>query len=147
MHQEAEYGLSSHLFYKTGEMFKKELKHNPNWVKQLNYFESRSKKDLEHFAKNVYAFTPKGDIIELPKGANALDFAYYIHSDVGNKCAGAIINDRIAKIDTLLNNGDVVEILLDKNRPKPSLDWQSLAGTKRAKWQIIKALKNTGIKS
>ncbi len=141
MHQEAEYGLCSHLFYKIGERFKNELEKNPNWVRDLNYYESYDKATIKHFSTNVYAFTPKGDIIELPNGAKALDFAYYVHTDIGNACAGAKINGRIVKLDTLINDGDIVEILLDRTRKKPSKDWLSLAGTKRARWDILKGLR------
>ncbi|MFA5776110.1 MAG: HD domain-containing protein [Patescibacteria group bacterium] len=141
MHQEAEYGLCSHLFYKIGEKFKKELANNPNWVKDLNYFESYDKAKIGHFANSVYVFTPKGDIVELPKGAKALDFAYYVHTDIGNMCAGAKINGRIAKIDTLIKDGNVVEILVDKNKQKPSKDWLQLVGTKKARWEILKELR------
>jgi len=141
MHEEAEYGLYSHLFYKIGEKFKKELVSNPNWVKGLNYFESYDRAKIEHFANNVYAFTPKGDIVELPRGAKALDFAYYVHTDIGNGCAGAKINGSLTKIDTPIKDGDVVEILTDKNKHKPSRDWLQLAGTKKARWEILKELR------
>lgn len=141
MHEESEYGLYSHLFYKIGEKFKKELAKNPNWVKDLNYFESYDKVKIRHFANNVYAFTPKGDIVELPKGAKAVDFAYYVHTDIGNGCAGAKINGNIAKIDTLIKDGDVVEILVDKNKHKPSRDWLQMVGTKKARWEILKELR------
>lgn len=141
MHEEAQYGLYSHLFYKIGEKFKNELEKNPNWVKDLNYYESYDKATITHFSHNVYAFTPKGDIIELPKGAKALDFAYYIHGDIGNAFAGAKINGRIVKLDTIVKNGDIVEILLDRKRQNPSKDWLGLVGTKRARWEILKGLR------
>jgi GTP diphosphokinase / guanosine-3',5'-bis(diphosphate) 3'-diphosphatase len=141
MHKEAEYGLYSHLFYKIGEKFKNELEKNPNWVKDLNYYESYDKIAIKHFSNNVYAFTPKGDIIELPKGARAIDFAYYVHSDIGNACAGAKINGIIVKLDTAVKDGDIVEILLDRQRQKPSRDWLELVGTKKARWEIIKELR------
>jgi GTP diphosphokinase / guanosine-3',5'-bis(diphosphate) 3'-diphosphatase len=141
MHEKSEYGLYSHLFYKIGEKFKKELLNNPNWVKDLNYFESYDRAKISHFANNVYAFTPKGDIVELPKGAKAVDFAYYVHTDIGNMCAGAKINGNIAKIDTLIKDGDVVEILVDKNKHEPSKDWLQTVGTKKAKWEILKELR------
>lgn len=141
MHQEAEYGLYSHLFYKIGEKFKNELEKNPNWVRDLNYYESYDKAAIKHFSNNVYVFTPKGDIIELPAGAKAIDFAYYVHTDIGNSCAGAKINGNIAKLDTLVKDGDIVEILLDRKRQKPSKDWLELVGTKKARWEILKELR------
>lgn len=141
MHQEAEYGACSHLFYKVGEKFKNELEKNPNWVKDLNYFESYDKAVIKHFSNNVYAFTPKGDIVELPAGAKALDFAYYVHTDIGNACAGAKINGRIVKLDTVINDGDIVEILVDRTRRHPSKDWLTLVGTKKARWEILKGLR------
>jgi GTP pyrophosphokinase len=145
MHQEAEYGLCSHLFYKVGDTFKKELATNPHWVKDLNYFEAyhsaKTDAPLTNFAGTVYAFTPKGDIVALPRNATALDFAYYVHSDVGTMCAGAKINGAMAKIDTLVQDGDVVEILVDKNKHQPSKDWLQLVGTKKARWEILKGLR------
>lgn len=141
MHEEAEYGLSSHLFYKIGEKFKNELGKNPNWVRDLNYFESYDKATIKHFSNNVYAFTPKGDIIELPKGAKGIDFGYYVHSDIGNSSVGVKINGSIVKLDTLINDGDIVEVLTDKKKRKPSRDWLNLVGTKKAKWEILKELR------
>ncbi len=145
MHQEAEYGVCSHLFYKIGEKFKRELEKNPNWVRDLNYYNSYDKVVIKHFSNNVYAFTPKGDIIELPKGAKALDFAYYVHTDVGNSCVGARINGQIVKLDTLVKDGDIVEILIDRRKKYPSRDWLTLAGTKKARWEILKGLRKSGI--
>jgi GTP pyrophosphokinase len=142
MHEEAEYGASSHLFYKIGEKFKNELEKNPNWVKDLNYYESYNKTTIKHFSNKVYAFTPKGDIVELPTGAKALDFAYYVHTDIGNACAGAKINGRLVKLDTVINDGDIVEILVDRTRNHPGKDWLTLAGTKKTRWEILKGLRN-----
>lgn len=143
MHEEAEYGVCSHLFYKIGEKFKNELEKNPNWVKDLNYYQAYDKATIKHFGDNVYAFTPKGDIIELPRGSTVLDFAYHVHTQIGNSCAGAKINGKIAKLDTIVKDGDVVEILLDRSRRKPSKDWLNIVKTKKAYWEVLKGLKQS----
>lgn len=148
MHHNSEYGLASHVFYKIGDKFKKELIQNPNWLRELNYYEVyTSTKEaitqrLSHFSKFVYAFTPKGDIIELPRGAGPLDFAYHVHTDIGRMFAGAKINGSLVKIDTPINDGDVVEIMVDKSRKKPSLDWVKIVKSSKVRWAILKGLRH-----
>jgi len=98
----------------------------------LNYF---------IFQNRIFVFTPKGDVIDLPEYSTPIDFAYHIHTDIGNKCSGVLINEEIATLDTPLKSGDVVEILTDKNRRKPNQDWLSFVKTNAAKEKIKQELK------
>jgi (p)ppGpp synthase/HD superfamily hydrolase len=91
---------------------------------------------IDVFQDRIFVFTPKGDVIDLPKGATPVDFAYYVHTDVGNQCTGALINNHIASLNTPLKSGDVIEILTDKNRKYPSTDWLKFIKTSQAKSKI-----------
>ena len=91
---------------------------------------------LDFFKNRIFVFTPKGDVIDLPENATPIDFAYHIHSEIGHKCAGAKINDRLANLKTPLKNGDLVEIIIDKNRSGPSENWLQLAQTHIARDKI-----------
>lgn len=146
MHEENEFGNASHFFYKIGNKFKENILENPNWLKEINYWENQSHVledyEIKHFRDSVYAFTPKGDIIELPRGANIIDFAYYIHSKVGNNCTGGVVNNTIVKIDYEIRDGDRVEIMTTKHPKKPSPDWIKVAKTKKAISMIKKVLYN-----
>ena len=91
---------------------------------------------VDFFKNRIFVFTPKGDVIDLPEDASPVDFAYCIHTDIGNMCSGAKVNERIVSLDTPLKNGDVVEILIDKNRKGPSPDWISFVKTNQARSRI-----------
>ena len=131
MHQVAEYGIAAHWRYKEGGKRDVEFEAKIAWLRRLldwkddNYdavdFVDSLKSDV--FQDQVYVFTPKGDIIDLPAGATPIDFAYRIHTDIGHQCGGARINDRLVPLDYPLQNGEVVKITLDKNRKGPSRDW------------------------
>lgn len=156
MHEFNEYGPASHTIYKlsdknaqntkTVERIKGLIRENPFWLKNLVYIEnsqdSLESKKVDYFAANIYCFTPKGDIIELPKNATVLDFAYAIHDDIGNRCTGATINGAIAKLSDTLSNGDTVDIKTQKANKKPSKDWIKFVVTKKARHSINKFLKN-----
>ena len=145
MHEEADLGVAAHWAYKqgkptentTGDMKKfrwlRELLEIIEQEAQAEDFLENTK--LELFSEQVFCFTPKGDLIELPAGASSVDFAYAIHSDVGNKCVGAKINGRIAPLSTKLNNGDQVDIQTSKNQT-PSPTWERFAATGKAKSHI-----------
>ena len=89
---------------------------------------------LELFSEEVFVFTPKGDLVELPKGATPVDFAYHIHTDIGNHCAGAKVNGRIVPLNYRLQNGDMVEIITNPNK-KPNAEWLNFVVTSKAKKQ------------
>jgi len=93
------------------------------------------------FKDHIFVFTPMGDVIDLPEGATPIDFAYQIHTDVGDKCCGVKINDKIESLKTRLKSGDVVEIFTDKNRKLPSPDWLNFVITNSARNHIKSALK------
>ena len=145
MHEVAEYGVAAHWRYKEKGSQKA---NNPadmkfSWMRKLVEYDKdmTSAEDyvnsvkLDLFSDQVFAFTPNGDVLDLPKDATPVDFAYRIHSDVGNKTVGALINGRIAQLDTKLVNGDIVEILTSKT-PAPRLDWLNFVVTKQASSKI-----------
>ena len=145
MHEVAEYGVAAHWRYKEKGSQKA---NNPadmqfSWMRKMVEYDKdmTSAEDyvnsvkLDLFSDQVFAFTPNGDVLDLPKDATPVDFAYRIHSDVGNKTVGALINGRIAQLDTKLNNGDIVEILTSKT-PAPRLDWLNFVVTKQASSKI-----------
>ena len=145
MHEVAEYGVAAHWRYKEKGSQKAD---NPtdmqfSWMRKLVEYDNdmTSAEDyvnsvkLDLFSDQVFAFTPDGDVFDLPVNATPVDFAYRIHSEVGNKTVGALINGRIAQLDTKLNNGDIVEILTSKT-PAPRLDWLNFVVTKQASSKI-----------
>ena len=119
----------------------------PAWVKELaraDALESASEKYLDtlksdFFSHRVFVFTPKGDVIDLPIAATPIDFAYAVHSDLGNKMAGARVNGKMVALDTALRNGDVVEIVT-KSSARPTRKWHDIAKTSMAKKHIRAAL-------
>jgi len=134
MHKEAEYGICTHWAYKE----KIDLNKNRNalaWTEKMSSFWENFK--IDFYANKVFCFTPKGDIIVLPKDATAVDFAYAVHSEVGNHCESAKINGKIVTLDHTLTNGDVVEIGTNKNK-LPSADWLKFIKTSFAKGHIKK---------
>ena len=141
MHQTAEYGIAAHWKYKqgTGTGNEKDFE----WVRRL--LESQQDTDVEDYVNSlkidmfndeVFVFTPKGRIVNLPSGSTPIDFAYAIHSGVGNALVGAKVNNRIANIDTTLVNGDIVEIITSKNAKGPSRDWLNICKSNQARTKI-----------
>ena len=140
MHETAEYGIAAHWKYKqgTGDGSEKDFE----WVRRL--LESQQDSDAEEYVSlkidmfddEVFVFTPKGRIVSLPNGSTPIDFAYAIHSGVGNAMIGAKINNRIANIDTPLTNGDIVEVLTSKAAKGPSRDWLSICKSNQARTKI-----------
>jgi len=153
IHNQAENGIAAHWVYK--ERNYKDKNRYPKiddkelaWVKQLRewqkavrgsdeFFESLK---IDFFKDRIFVLTPKGDVIDLPEGATPVDFAYQIHTTIGNECAGAKINGKIAPLDTKLESGDLVEIFTQKGK-KPSADWLNFAKISLAKDKIRSALK------
>ena len=146
MHNIAEYGIAAHWKYKEGKSNVKEtkLEEKLQWLRQMLEWEKDLKDPQEFmdalkddvFNSQVYVFTPKGDVIELPAGSTPLDFAYRVHTNVGNKCVGAKINGRIVTLDYKLQNGNIVEILTSANSCGPSRDWINIVKTPNAKSKI-----------
>ena len=141
MHETAEYGIAAHWKYKqgTGSGDEKDFE----WVRRL--LESQQDTDAEDYVNSlkidmfddeVFVFTPKGKIVSLPAGSNPIDFAYAIHSGVGNAMVGAKVNNRITTIDTPLQNGDIVEILTSKAAKGPSRDWLTVCKSNQARTKI-----------
>ncbi len=144
MHQIAEYGIAAHWKYKSGAQSKEEMDKRLKWVSQLlenadgtrdpDEFMSALKTDI--FQDETFVFTPKGDLITLPQGATVIDFAYAIHSAVGNKMVGAKINGMIVPIDRVPNNGEIVEIITSNTSKGPSRDWLNIVTTSEARGKI-----------
>ncbi len=141
MHHTAEYGIAAHWKYKqgTGAGTEKDFE----WVRRL--LESQQESDPEEYVQSlkidmfddeVFVFTPKGKIVSLPAGSTPIDFAYAIHSGVGNSLVGAKVNNRICNIDTALQNGDIVEILTSKAAKGPSRDWMNICKSNQARTKI-----------
>jgi GTP pyrophosphokinase len=110
-----------------------------NWQENV-LSHNKSSLKLPSSGKYIYVFTPKGDVIELPHGATPIDFAYRVHSSLGNTMVGAVVNNKLVSLDTHLNNGDVCLITTDKNRKKPSADWMRIAQTSYARSCIRRSL-------
>jgi RelA/SpoT family (p)ppGpp synthetase len=134
MQKEAEYGVCAHWSYKEKIDLKKEGK-DFEWVKNMPEFWKTFK--INFFPDQVFTFTPKGDVIVLPKGSTPVDFAYAVHSAVGNHCESAKIGSKIVQLNYSLENGDIVEIATSKNK-NPSKDWLRFVKTSLAKSNIKK---------
>ena len=143
MHEQAEVGIAAHWAYKEGRPGDELLRKRLAWVRQLlegnvdvteaSEFLDALKVDL--YRDEIFVFTPKGDVKELPKGSTPLDFAYAIHTGVGNRCAGARVNGRLVALRHELGSGDTVEIITSDSA-RPSRDWLGLVSTSRAKSRI-----------
>ena len=141
MHETAEYGIAAHRKYKQGSGSGSEK--DFEWVRRLLESQQDSEADeyiqslkIDMFDDEVFVFTPRGKIVSLPAGSTPIDFAYAIHSGVGNAMVGAKVNNRIAGIDTALENGDIVEILTSKAAKGPSRDWLSICKSNQARTKI-----------
>ncbi len=147
MHQTSEFGTASHVYYKLYgsstlvpdkqklDMLKSLLTWRENLIKKGKILNTSQAKNL------IYVFTPKGDIIELPKGATCIDFAYAIHTNIGLKAVRSYVNNKLSPLNMVLKNGDVVEIQIDKSKKMPNKDWLAFVKTPMAKRQIKKYLR------
>lgn len=149
MHYQADMGVAAHWAYKEGALPSLKDAKKYRWLRELlEILEQEQRPEdfwentkLELFQDHVFAFTPKGDLIELPAGATPIDFAYAIHSDIGDKCVGAKINGRIAPLNTKLGNGDQVDIITAKTQ-NPSPTWERFVVTGKARSHIRKFIRN-----
>ena len=157
MHEQAEYGIAAHWHYKEWDKKNKKIAgkgYTPpeklkwiqdlvNWQKEIQdsqqYLTSLT---VDVFKNRIFVLTPKGDVIDLPEEATPVDFAYHVHTYIGDHCSGSRINGQIASLDTVLKNGDVVEIITDKNRKAPSRDWLKFAKTQAARGKIRNRARN-----
>ena len=144
MHEEAEYGIAAHWKYKSGEKANADIDEKLRWIARLLESDesTRDPDELIHtfktdiFHDETFVFTPKGDVISLPLGSTVIDFAYAIHSEVGNKMVGAKINGAIVPIDRVPNNGDIIEIITSSSSKGPSRDWLKIVKTGEARSKI-----------
>jgi guanosine-3',5'-bis(diphosphate) 3'-pyrophosphohydrolase len=144
MHSRAEFGIAAHWKYKDGSQ---SATHTPEmlWLKQLHDWQKETEDPSEFLealrfdlgSPEVFVFTPKGSVIALPGGSTPVDFAYSVHTDVGNRCAGAKVNGRLVPLETKLTNGDVVEVVTNKSlTASPSRDWLNFVKSPRARSKI-----------
>jgi GTP pyrophosphokinase len=166
MHDEAEYGIAAHWIYDQGKAgrWKNFIfgdQHLPkvpdeeiDWVKQLKEWHKQTgggtdefwkSLKIDFFQNHIFVFTPNGDVVELPEGSTSIDFAYKIHSEIGDKTSGVKINGKMSSLDTVLVNGDLVEVITTKNLKLPSRDWLNFVKTAQAKDKIKTALRKNGV--
>ncbi|OGH66333.1 MAG: hypothetical protein A3J66_03275 [Candidatus Magasanikbacteria bacterium RIFCSPHIGHO2_02_FULL_47_14] len=153
MNEEAEYGIAAHWHY--DERGARVPKREIEWAKQLaeiqkdvlNRLSDLEAMKVDFLQTRIFVFTPQGDVIDLPEEATPVDFAYHIHTEIGNKCTGARVNDKLVSLDSELKNGDVVEIITDKNRKYPNSDWLQFVKTHTARSHIRVSQKQSRIPS
>jgi len=144
MDDESQYGIAAHLYYKQKIGSIEKVDKQPRWIKEIlkiqqetkdtNDFITQIKFDV--FQDRIFVFTPKGDVFDLPSEATLIDFAYAVHTDIGNKAVNALVNEKITTLNQELKNGDLVEIIIDKKRKGPSRDWIKFVKTNKAKNKI-----------
>ena len=155
MHRTAEYGIAAHWKYKesgSGKIAAGDEEAKMSWLRQIlewqrdtddsREFLSMVKGDLDLFSESVYCFTPSGDVKTLPSGSTPIDFAYAIHSAVGNKMVGARVNGKLVNIDYVIQTGDQIEVITSQNSKGPSRDWLALVKSTQAKNKINQWFKN-----
>lgn len=151
MHRVAEFGIAAHWQYDESKLKKStsgiEQLDNTRWMQQLaelnremsdrkQYLATLEEMKIDVFKDRIFVFTPQGDVIDLPEDSTPVDFAYAIHSEIGDKCASAKVNDEIASLDETLKSGDICEIIVDKSRKGPNPDWISSVKTRHARSRI-----------
>lgn len=151
MHRMAEYGLAAHWRYKEGHAGDRQFEEKLSWLRQFMEWQAETKDTNEYietlkvdlFDDEVLVFTPKGDVIDLPTGAGPLDFAYRIHTDIGNTTTGARVNGKLVPLDHELHTGDIVEIITQKGT-SPSRDWLKIVRSSQARTKIRQWFKKAG---
>lgn len=158
MHAEDEFGIAAHWSYDENAEHKKAASQDgsnppPKWVYELadiqheltdkkQYLQSLEDIKIDVFRDRIFVFTPKGDVIDLPEDSTCVDFAYAIHTEIGNACTGAKVNEDVAPLERVLRNGDMVEIMVDKSRKGPNPDWIKFVKTRHAKSKVRQASKS-----
>jgi GTP pyrophosphokinase len=164
MNDEAEFGIAAHWIYTERKkrlrdyFFRspapKVSEKDIAWIKQLREWQNEFGKDnrefveglkIDFFKNHIFAFTPRGDIIDLPEEASSIDFAYKVHSEIGNRAISAKANGRIVPLDYKIHNGDVIEIITSRDHKNPSRDWLRFVRTSEAKGHIKKFMKREGM--
>src|SRR3989339_461536 len=150
MHEEAEFGIASHWRYKEKP---EEKEQRVEWMNELvkiqkeldeeDFMDRLDELKLDMFQDRIFVFTPNGDVFDLPAGSTPIDFAYHVHTDIGDKAGGAKINSQIANLNTPLRSGDMCEIIVEKNRQGPNADWLKFVKTQHARTKIRDSLKKT----
>jgi len=148
MHHQAEYGVAGHWIYESENRSKYAKKHEVKWLKEFSKFQKEIKSarelatslSLDFFQDRIFVFTPKGDAKDLPINSTPVDFAYSVHTDIGNHCSGARVNQKIVPLNSKLQNGDIVEIIVSESA-KPHLDWLEFVVTEMARTHIKKKYK------
>lgn len=153
MQEESLYGISAHWYYK--QLRGDEKEKMPKWVQEILEIQRKATSSrafinevkLHIFQDRIFVFTPQGDVHDLPYGSTPVDFAYAVHSDIGNKCVSARINHIMGALDQKLKNGDIVEIITDQNRAGPNYDWLQFVKTRRAQEKIKQYAKRSRLGS
>jgi GTP diphosphokinase / guanosine-3',5'-bis(diphosphate) 3'-diphosphatase len=166
MHDEAEFGIAAHWLYVEPQSWRDYiLRRSPKskvdipereltWVKQLREWQNETGQDsvefvntlkIDFFKDHIFAFTPKGDIIDLPEEATPIDFAYAVHSEIGSRCVGAKVDGKLVPLDYKIRNGQVIEIMTTKDAKNPNQDWLRIVKTSNAKSKIRQQLRRAGI--
>ena len=154
MHEEALYGIAAHWYYKQ-KGSSEPATQQPKWVQEILKIQKEAensqdfikKVKFDLFQDRIFVFTPRGDVLDLPEGSTPVDFAYAIHTEIGNKASGALVNNKMASLDQKLLNGDMVEIIVDKNRKGPNRDWLKFVKTRRAREKIKQASKSYSLEN
>jgi len=149
MHEESMYGIAAHWHYK--QRNKSTAERQPAWIKEIlniqknaeNTNEFISQIKLNVFQNRIFVFSPEGDVFDLIEGSTPIDFAYAVHTEIGNKASGALVNNKMATLDCELKNGDMVQIILDKHRKSPNRNWLKFVKTSRAKEKIKQLTKTS----
>ena len=140
----AEYGIAAHWKYKGGKTQGKDVDSKLDWLRQLLEWQKDLKDPkefidtlkIDFFDDEVFVFTPNGDVVDLPEGSTPVDFAYRVHTGVGNTCVGAKVDSRIVPLNYKLKNGNIVEVITQKSSSGPSRDWLKFVKSPRARQKI-----------
>lgn len=154
MHEEAEFGIAAHWFYTEKGKKSEKFDHHVRWLKELTdlqrnlqdhttFLKALESLKIDFFRSRIFVFTPKGDVIDLPEGATPIDYAYAIHTEIGNKCTAARVNEQMVQLTNPLQSGDVIQIITDKNRKGPSANWLDSVKTSHARSKIKEGVRKT----